>query len=250
MSRLQTSSSSMMLLLFIFSILSTTIAQTTTYSTATSSPSANTYSTYDENGRSSSSSSPHNNAGPPNPDAAGASGASQTAISLNTGEQIAIGVVVGLVVIIGIGSAILFYLAKKRQWEVRASLRRSARRVTTVFKAKTPVKANFSRRDRGGAVKIDSSNEDKLKRSGGILKEGKARPEGFNTNAGVDRDVEKGFDRELGTQTKIEALPKPSPPLQSVGPKSSFQMDSPLAGNRAGTGKSAGGGWLKILGRK
>ncbi|KKZ68254.1 hypothetical protein EMCG_06077 [[Emmonsia] crescens] len=43
---------------------------------------------------------------------------------------IAIAVIVGVVVILGITSAILFYIAKKRSWEVRASIRRSAKRLT------------------------------------------------------------------------------------------------------------------------
>jgi hypothetical protein len=202
------------------------------------------------------------NPGPINPDTAGASGDSQTAITLNTGEQIAIGVVVGLVVLIGIASAILFYLAKKRQWEVKASIRRSARRVTTAFKARTPVRANFSRRDRGGraVVRIDPPghtgseakgnrdvDRDRTKRSGGILKEGNyksKRPDRIHTNTGADRDVEKG----LGTQTKVETVLRPQPAL-----KSSFEMDSPSTGKQA-DGKGAGGqgkgrGWMKMLGR-
>ena len=193
---------------------------------------------------------------PEDPNIAGASGETQTAITLNTGDQIAIGVVVGLVAFVGISSAILFYLAKKRQWEVRATLRRSARRVTTAFKAATPIKPNFSRRDRG-VVRIDppplptlSKSQNKSKRNGGILKEGKARPEAVNTR--VNRDLEKGFDNGLGCRTRIEAIaPRSSPPI--VLPKSSFEMDSPLTGNHAGAragGKKGNWGWMKMFGSK
>jgi hypothetical protein len=257
------------LLLTIVILSSITHAQTTTTdlsSTQTASSSYNVFSaiasSYPEQSSNDSnglpSGSPNDNPDSPNPDTAGASGDSQTAITLNTGDIVAISVVVGLVVILGLGSALLFYLAKKRQWEVRASLRRSAKRLTTAFKARTPMKPNFSRRDRGGVVRIDppsatphsNKNTDKSKRSGGILKESKPRPRvGINTN--MDRDVEKGF----GTQTKIEAMPRSSPspsPPRTTGPKSSFEMDSPLTGNRpgAGVGKKGKGGWMKILGSK
>jgi hypothetical protein len=240
---------------------STVFAQSTT---TTAQPSANptassTYNVFSaiasssSNGGSDPGGSPEPS-GYANPDAAGASGSSQSAITLNTGDQIAIGVVVGLVVIIGLTSAVLFYLAKKRQWEVRASLRRSARRVTTAFKAKTPIKSNFSRKDRG-VIRIDPPSSsaqgkitDRSKRSGGILKEAKPRPEVSKT-ARVDRDVEKGF----GTQTKIETLPKPSPAPKAAAPKTSFDMDSPLKRNEVGgegAGKEGGGRWMKMLWRK
>lgn len=198
--------------------------------------------------------SPSENPAPQNPDTAGASGESETAITLSSGDQIAIGVVVSLVVFLGITSAILFYIAKRRQWEVRATIRRSARRFTTAVRARTPIKPNFSSGDRAGIVEMDRpseqsvhKNKDRSKRSGGILKEGKARPERINTSA--DRDVEKGVAHGLGTQTTIEALSKPSPSPPQAGTKSSFEMDSPLTGNQAGVGKSGGGGWKRILRR-
>lgn len=257
-----------LVLLTLLSCTSTILAQN---STPTTHPSSNptASSTYNVFSAIASSSPPDSNdpGGSPsdnpageNPNTAGASGKSQTAITLNTGDQIAIGVVVGLVALLGISSAILFYLAKKRQWEVRASIRRSARRVTTAFRAKTPTKPNFSRRDRGGAVRIDpppvpalSKNRDKSKRSGGILKEGKARPERIDTGS-MDRDVEKGLGKGFGTHTKIEAGPRfsPPPPPPPKGPKSSFEMDSPLTGNRAGAGngKTGRASWMKMFGRK
>ncbi|PGH09160.1 hypothetical protein GX51_00914 [Blastomyces parvus] len=48
---------------------------------------------------------------------------------ISQGSIIAIAVVVGIVVILGLTSAFLFYMAKKRSWEVRASIRRSAKRL-------------------------------------------------------------------------------------------------------------------------
>jgi len=80
----------------------------------------------------------------------GASGTDTGFIHVSSGSQVAIIVVVVVVAAFGrecqrnhiqtaadklaVGSALLFYLAKKRQWEVRKSLRRSARRLTGSFK--------------------------------------------------------------------------------------------------------------------
>lgn len=44
-------------------------------------------------------------------------------------------------------SAILYYLAKKRQWKVRASIRRSARRIAEPFSPRTPKKMTHGRRE-------------------------------------------------------------------------------------------------------
>ena len=216
------------------------------------------------------SSGPSDNPTPEDPNTAGASGVSKTAIRLSTRDQIAIAVVVGLVAILGITSAILFYVAKKRQWKVRASIRRSARRFTTAVKAKTPVRANFSRRDRGvmsiddpqpstsAAAGKSNKERDRAKRSGGILKDGKKDVRHEIVETSMDLDVEKGFGHGFGTKTKIEAGSRPVPPpllsSSSSGPKSSFEMDSPLPGNRTGTGAAGkegkAKGWLKTLGRK
>jgi len=277
MSTLKISIFGFVLLLALITNPSPTLAQSITSTAIASSSSLPTnYNNNESNNLpSSSSSSPNDNPPTENPNTAGASGSSQTAISLNTGDIIAIGIVVGLVVILGIASAILFYLAKKRQWEVRASLRRSARRLTTAVRARTPMKANFSRRDREGIVRIDppasSKNAGlKAKRSGGILKDGKPRlaannnnNNNNNNNVRADRDVEKGFAPHagLGTQTKIEAVRRPLTPPSSgsrppgVPPKSSFEMDEPLTGSRrddAARGKKGSGNavWAKMWARK
>jgi len=64
----------------------------------------------------------------------GSSGHSAGSVNLSTSAQIAIIVIVSIVVILGVVSAVLFYLAKKRQWKIRASFRRSTRRLTGSFK--------------------------------------------------------------------------------------------------------------------
>ncbi|KAF2972888.1 hypothetical protein GGR58DRAFT_157621 [Xylaria digitata] len=75
-------------------------------------------------------------------DAAGAAGDSPGAVQLSHGALIAIIVVVALVVVIGISTAVLFYLAKKKEWKVRESIRRSAKKVVTAL---TPRRSEFPR---------------------------------------------------------------------------------------------------------
>ncbi|KAF2735861.1 hypothetical protein EJ04DRAFT_401405, partial [Polyplosphaeria fusca] len=67
---------------------------------------------------------------PQDPSDAGAEGSSKGAFALSKGGLIAIIVVAVIVAVGGTGSAVLFWLAKKRQWDVRQSLRRASRRLT------------------------------------------------------------------------------------------------------------------------
>ncbi|OCK77684.1 hypothetical protein K432DRAFT_284058, partial [Lepidopterella palustris CBS 459.81] len=70
------------------------------------------------------------NDNPVDPSTAGASGNTQGAFSLSKGALVAIITVVVVVAVLGSASVVLFYLAKKRQWDVRQSLRRASRRLT------------------------------------------------------------------------------------------------------------------------
>lgn len=100
--------------------------------------------------------------------AAGAAGSDTGSITLSRGAIIAIVIVVSCVVIFGskfsfpyyakflhnerrldlwpdtalVASAVLYYIAKKRSWEVRKSIRRSARKVATAL---TPRRSEFPR---------------------------------------------------------------------------------------------------------
>ncbi|KAM5346689.1 hypothetical protein ACJ41O_009694 [Fusarium nematophilum] len=72
---------------------------------------------------------------------AGASGdSSGNSVSISQGGMIAIIVVVVVVSILGISTAILFFVAKKREWKVKETIRRSARKVVTAF---TPRRTEF-----------------------------------------------------------------------------------------------------------
>ncbi|KAI1078162.1 hypothetical protein F5B20DRAFT_245377 [Whalleya microplaca] len=73
-------------------------------------------------------------------DSAGASGNSPGAVQLSHGAMIAIIVVVAVVVVLGVSMAVLFYLAKKREWKVREKIRHSAKKVVTAL---TPRRSEF-----------------------------------------------------------------------------------------------------------
>ncbi|KAI1472972.1 uncharacterized protein F4812DRAFT_454791 [Daldinia caldariorum] len=111
-------------------------------------------------------------------DAAGASGSSPGAIQISHGAIVAIIVVVAVVCVLGISMAVLFYLAKKREWKVRESIRRSARKVVTAL---TPRRSEFPR-----SVKESSGNSSRGRvRLDDVPPTPRLRPE----------DIEKGLAR-------------------------------------------------------
>ncbi|KAB5583151.1 hypothetical protein GE09DRAFT_292249 [Coniochaeta sp. 2T2.1] len=93
--------------------------------------------------------------------AAGASGSSSGGgMNISHGAMVAIIVVVVVVALVGIASSILFYLAKKREWKVRETIRKSTRKVVAAL---TPRRSEFPRsvkertggRSKGGRVRLD-----------------------------------------------------------------------------------------------
>lgn len=121
----------------------------------------------------------------------GAAGPDSGSITISRGGIIAIIVVVVCVVVFGgmflcanraagtmaniqiVASSILWYLAKKRSWEVRKTIRRSARRVATAL---TPRRSTFPkdvqkvRRSSRGLTKIDEVPPTPMTRSSDIEK--------------------------------------------------------------------------------
>ncbi|KFZ11891.1 hypothetical protein V501_04521 [Pseudogymnoascus sp. VKM F-4519 (FW-2642)] len=94
----------------------------------------------------------------PSGDDAGAAGPSSGSVTISRGGIIAIGVVVGFVVVFGVVSSVLFYLAKKRSWEIRASIRKSAKRVATALtprRSEFPKNVRNPKRNSRGMSKID-----------------------------------------------------------------------------------------------
>ncbi|TVY47053.1 hypothetical protein LOCC1_G002978 [Lachnellula occidentalis] len=71
---------------------------------------------------------------------AGAAGTDSGSITLSRGAIIALIVIAATICIGGVVSSVLWYLAKKRSWEVRAKIRRSAKRVATAL---TPRRTTF-----------------------------------------------------------------------------------------------------------
>ncbi|KND90589.1 hypothetical protein TOPH_04785 [Tolypocladium ophioglossoides CBS 100239] len=115
----------------------------------------------------------------PGPDSgveAGASGNSN-AMGISTGGFIAIIVVVVVVSVMGVTTAALFFVAKKREWKVRETVRRSARKVVTAL---TPRRTAFP-----DSVKksTGSSRRGRAKAADDVPPTPRLRPE----------DVEKGL---------------------------------------------------------
>ncbi|KAH9876685.1 hypothetical protein J1614_003817 [Plenodomus biglobosus] len=128
---------------------------------------------------------------PQDPSDAGAAGSAKGAFSLSGGAMAAIIVVAVVVVVGGIASATLWWLAKKRQWDVRQSIRRASRRIT-------------------GRAPLDNPKQTRENRRTGIRLN--SPPPGKKAgNPRSDRDVEKGFplsQKEPRLTTTISSLNK------------------------------------------
>ncbi|KAL2018264.1 hypothetical protein VTK56DRAFT_1018 [Thermocarpiscus australiensis] len=88
----------------------------------------------------------------------GASGTSASGIVLSQGALIAIVVVVVVVALFGITASVLFYVAKKREWTIKETLRRSARKVVTALtprRTEFPKSVKESTGRRGGRARLD-----------------------------------------------------------------------------------------------
>ncbi|KAH7381293.1 hypothetical protein DE146DRAFT_760730 [Phaeosphaeria sp. MPI-PUGE-AT-0046c] len=108
---------------------------------------------------------------PPDPSDAGAAGTQKGAFNLSKGALAAIIVVAVIVVLGGIGSATLWWLAKKRQWDVRQSIRRASRRFT-------------------GRGKTDKTQSRQNRRTGIRLN---SPPPGKSSKPRQEHDLEKGL---------------------------------------------------------
>ncbi|KAF3761744.1 hypothetical protein M406DRAFT_243757, partial [Cryphonectria parasitica EP155] len=114
---------------------------------------------------------------------AGAGSSSDATFKLSEGGMIAIIVVVVLVSLMGIGTGTLFYLAKKREWKVRETIRRSAKKVVTAL---TPRRSEFPKSVKDGPAKSRRGHA----RIDDVPPTPRLRPE----------DIEKG----LGTKTNVK----------------------------------------------
>ncbi|KEZ39475.1 Uncharacterized protein SAPIO_CDS9341 [Scedosporium apiospermum] len=114
----------------------------------------------------------------------GASGKTSGAVQISRGGMIAIIVVVVAFTVIGVTTATLFYVAKKREWKVREGLRRSARKVVTAL---TPRRTEFPR-----DVKNASPNSRRRERMDDVPPTPRIRPE----------DLEKGLNAAKNKQAR------------------------------------------------
>ncbi|TKA80057.1 hypothetical protein B0A49_02497 [Cryomyces minteri] len=136
---------------------------------------------------------------------AGAVGSSAGAFSLSKGGLAAIIVVIVVVVVFGALSAVLFFLAKRRQWNIRASIRQSARRLTGKFDStKNSLSKNRAQARRG--IRLDSTATGPMSTMGG---RGEVRAGG---RGGVRGDIEKN-----GSQAKISAFEVETPREAKAG---------------------------------
>lgn len=83
-------------------------------------------------------------------DAAGAAGEDTGGMYLPQGALIAIIVVAAVFVIIGVSTAVLFYVAKKREWKMREKFRQSARKVVNAL---TPRRSEFPKEVKEGPIR-------------------------------------------------------------------------------------------------
>ncbi|RYP47957.1 hypothetical protein DL768_006054 [Monosporascus sp. mg162] len=120
------------------------------------------------------------NAGGQVNDDAGAAGSSPGAAQISQGALIAIIIVVSVVAVLGVSTAVLFYLAKKREWKVRENLRRSARKVVTAL---TPRRSEFPK---------------SIKESSGRSSRGRVRLEDVPPTPRLrPEDIEKGLQTQV-----------------------------------------------------
>lgn len=191
----------------------------------------------------------------------GNSGSANSSANLSKGAIIAIAVVVVVVVIAGgehndlpfsflqytnsppVTLSVLYFVAKKRQWEVRKSIRRTASRVSTAVKAmtpRTPARMSFSPRSpRFAAAQNDARP---FKRKPTQMKQTKIAPDLEKGFPSIDqtlqqRSSEESHDSKIDNPARPlhvkkdsmngrqKAVQKPKPIL--TVPPSEFDIDSP-----------------------
>ncbi|KAF2760239.1 hypothetical protein EJ05DRAFT_276711 [Pseudovirgaria hyperparasitica] len=126
------------------------------------------------------------------PNAAGASGDDTGAFSLSKAGLIAIICVVSIVVGLGAISLTLWYIAKKRQWEVRASFRRVSRRLTGRLDD-----SRSKRQTRRTGVRMASPPSEKKRHPNKEIDVEKAealKTKGGQKNAGTSTTITSQFD--------------------------------------------------------
>lgn len=144
--------------------------------------------------------------------------------------------------------AVLFYLAKKRQWQVRKTIRRTT---TKVVRAMTPRTATFGkgvlspRSDKQGQT-FTHKNKDLNEKHGDVEKGFKAQDselriseESSSSKSKLKLSDVPMHSRNGSEADKNKRLPKPKPTIDV--PRSHFEMDdSPMKSPM----------WQRLLGRR
>ncbi|KAM0480820.1 hypothetical protein ACHAPX_003707 [Trichoderma viride] len=123
-------------------------------------------------------------------DAGAAGDSSANSITLSTGALVAIIVVVVVVILIGVTTASLFFIAKKREWTIKETIRRSTKRVATAL---TPRRSEFPRSVKGSTR---SSRKGRTKLNDDIPPTPRLRPE--DLEKGLARSESKAVGRSSG----------------------------------------------------
>ena len=122
--------------------------------------------------------------------------------------------------------AILFYLAKKRQWKVRQTIRRTTTKVVRAMTPRTPAKMTFgSPKSPGPGATTFSDKGRKTQKTRDVEK-------GFQS---IDQQMRSSEESQVALKQKTQhsrsesdtnkKLPKPKPTIDV--PSSHFEMDSP-----------------------
>ncbi|KAA8644534.1 hypothetical protein EYZ11_006885 [Aspergillus tanneri] len=119
---------------------------------------------------------------------AGAEGPSDGSVGVTSTGMIILCTIVGVVAVIGISSAALFVIAKRRQWEMREAIRRSARQITQAVK--TPLTPRFP-----SSQLRQLSSESNLGDSGKQRREAGRRDNDMEKNADVTEHESSGSNK-------------------------------------------------------
>lgn len=165
----------------------------------------------------------------------GADGRSNSSANLSKGAIIAIAIVVAIVVVGGVTLTVLFYLAKKRQWQVRATIRRTTTRVVRAMTPRTP-HFTFPRSPRPDQQSHESKQRG-AKRDRDVEKGFVSIAEQLERSSEEESTKQNGPEHKRNQSDGDKKLPKPKPTINVPG--SAFEVESPLKSPL----------WQRILGR-
>lgn len=122
--------------------------------------------------------------------------------------------------------AVLFYLAKKRQWKVRQTIRRTTTRVVRAMTPRTPAKMNFGSSPRSPSANKQAFGEKNKKAKHGDVEKGFQSIDQQLLRSSEDSQKQKQqHGRNTSDADTNKKLPKPKPTI--AVPRSELEIDSP-----------------------